>query len=264
MQWVNAADLHIDPTYQRSVSAAAVRGIVRRFDPDIFGVLTISMRSDGRLYVIDGQHRLRAIQEMGWSDQDVPCVVYSGLTSKDEARIFTETQRTRRKLSPQNVMKADLSWGNNAAMEIANTVEAAGFRLNLDTSSRANGQIAAIGSLRYIDTQFRDGLMKDVLGILAEAWGTEEGPRDAIIAGLAIFLSRYEGKTDRKRVVRILAGMNPERVITDGRLQAQLNGLQTRDGVGRQIWTMYNHKLHHKLPPWDSGPRRGRRPEDQA
>lgn len=262
MQWVLASDLQIDQSYQRvgpQISRAAINRIARSFDPDIFHVLKVSLRVDKNLYVIDGQHRLLAIREMGWNDQLLPCMVHQGLTIADEAHIFSESQRTQRRLSPQAILKADVIARKPDAMAIVEIVAESGFLINYESGERSGRHICSVAALRKIVTTHAAGneLLARTLAVIARSWGTELGPRSSVLLGLAEFLRRYGDRVDQNRLVRVLERLNPERMISDGRLQASLNGIKTEEGVGRHILTVYNKKVHvaNRMEGWESAGR---------
>ena len=80
-------DLHIDPTYQRSIDTAPSQTLIRRiavhWDWGLCQPLTVAKRDDGMLYVIDGQHRLAAAKARH-DIYDLPCVVVSSLSPGHE------------------------------------------------------------------------------------------------------------------------------------------------------------------------------------
>lgn len=65
-----------------------VQTIAEKFDPRLFGVLTVSKRSETEVIVIDGMVRWEALVRL--RAREAPCVVLSGLTPKREAEIRME------------------------------------------------------------------------------------------------------------------------------------------------------------------------------
>jgi hypothetical protein len=95
-EWIVANDIRVDTQYQRPINIAHVRKIANEFDERAFGVILVSERADGSVYVIDGQHRLAAVKSMGRGGSEIPCHVYRGLSVGDEALIFhMQTQRNQ-------------------------------------------------------------------------------------------------------------------------------------------------------------------------
>lgn len=63
---VPLADLNVDSNYARELDEAWVETIVSGWDPDLFRNPLVSRRSDGSLWVVDGQHRVEAAKRLGF------------------------------------------------------------------------------------------------------------------------------------------------------------------------------------------------------
>src|SRR3954469_22422078 len=85
---VPVAELNIDPEAQRRMSMAWVKSHVSMFDPDQLGYIVVNRRPNGKMYVIDGQHRVELIRTVGWGDQMVHAEFFDGLDQKREAALF--------------------------------------------------------------------------------------------------------------------------------------------------------------------------------
>jgi hypothetical protein len=76
LAYINKNILNVDSSYQRTLRDNTRLFIARNFSWAAFGVLSVANRSDGSLYVFDGQHRLAAAMERP-SITQVPCVVFN-------------------------------------------------------------------------------------------------------------------------------------------------------------------------------------------
>src|SRR5699024_4549653 len=72
--------------YQKKVRKRVVDEIVNNFNPAAVGVIHVSQREDGSLWIFDGQHRTEALSRLGF--EYVDCLVFSGLTPEQEASGF--------------------------------------------------------------------------------------------------------------------------------------------------------------------------------
>lgn len=104
----------IDYSYQR-VRTAHVNTIYDNWDNNECDPLIVSYR-DGRFYIIDGQHRYYAALQKGI--ENLPCIVRTGLTKEDEARIFVKTNTSRKQLTPFDTFKANIANGNESIPEV--------------------------------------------------------------------------------------------------------------------------------------------------
>jgi hypothetical protein len=255
LEWLIVKDLRIDPRYQRDLSPLYVRRIVREFDPDAFGVIIVSERSDRHAYIVDGQHRIAALKEMGWEDQLVPCLVYRDLSIENEAKAFYKPQSTRRAMTPANRFKARLMAGDPSAIEVKATVERAGYMMNYRTgSSPDTREIDAVHAIEYLYRVGGVDHLHDVLSIVRAAWGTDDFKiPGTFLTGLSGFLRRYENRYDRARVIHILRGVLPIRIEANSKQLMSVLGGTREDAVGRAILRLYNTRLQlRRLPEWDT------------
>lgn len=84
------AEVHVDvldrdDNYQRKPDEYHVAKIAAEWDDDSCAVILVSYR-DGKLYVIDGWHRVLAARRAG--KQTLAAQIYTGLTAQQEANIF--------------------------------------------------------------------------------------------------------------------------------------------------------------------------------
>lgn len=252
-EWIIAGKLKNDSEYQRKVEKIA-QTIAANFDPDLFGTLLVSERSDGTMYVMDGQQRLNAIRIMGWNDQFVPCLVYHGLSREDEAAILVDINRGRKPLTPQQIFKAELFRGNPESLAIANIVNAAGFVLNLDNGSLTNGQICGIGALEKVYRRSSGpGYLQRALDLIRAIWGAEQGPYAALIMALADFEHRYGGRYDKQRLIQVCHAITQRQLSNSAKERQHRDRLGEPEAIGREIVSLYNYRRgeDNRLEDWD-------------
>ena len=203
-QMVLASSLEVDHEYQRiRIRWAKVRQIASEFDPFLFDELAVNDRLDGHLAVMDGQHRLLALREMGYGDQNVPCRVYHGLPRELEARMFNR-QDDRISLTPQERLKGALAEGRPDALQIVAIVASNGFAINFTGGELDGGKISAVASLSRVYRAYKAGDLDVVLRLIRDAFGVDRGPRGAVIEGIARFNAKFRGDYDRARLVEVL------------------------------------------------------------
>jgi hypothetical protein len=132
LQFVAPDQLHIDPTYQRTLDTDASKTLIRRiaqyWDWALCLPLVIARRGDGQLYVIDGQHRLAAATLRG-DIAHMPAVVLAYPTIADEAANFVHINQQRRPLSKLDLFKAAVASGDSEATQIVDAVAQAGLSI---------------------------------------------------------------------------------------------------------------------------------------
>lgn len=246
LRFIPARNLQIDHRYQRHPNQTHVNRIARDFRPQIFGTIDVSQRSDGTYWIINGQHRVSAILKMGRADTPIPCIVHAGLTYESEAMMFHLMNAQTRPMTPQEKLKGAIEAGDPKAMGIRESVEHAGFSLNLERSERSLGRIPGVGALTRIARSYQPTHLDDTLGLIAATWGTETGPRHTVIDAVAVFLSYYRNHWDRKRFISQLRRVDMESVFRDGRDVSKVLGITSYMGVLYKIVEHYNRGLQMK------------------
>lgn len=130
LEWVALDQLMIDEAYQRSLenksSITLIRNIATAWDWGLCQPLAVSRREDGRLFVVDGQHRLAAARLRG-DLPHLPCVVSARSSAAEEAHTFVALNRNRRALNAVDVFKAALAAGDGDSREIMALINGAGL-----------------------------------------------------------------------------------------------------------------------------------------
>lgn len=232
--------LFIDADYQRPLTSF-VESVAGDFDPALVGTLVVSAREDGQYAVIDGQTRMEAMRRVA-SDEGAdtsgagvasngahgpgvaPCLVYTGLTREDEARLFADLQTKRRGMATYLRFRAALVAKDPEAVGIAEIVRAAGFELDVVETAHTVKAISALEKTYRRDPD----LLRRVLEIIMAAWPLEETEFRTggdMISGIALFLSREE-KVNDDRLMDKMAGVTPRM------LRHRANALQEGSGSG--------------------------------
>lgn len=132
LEWIPLDQLNIDEGYQRSIENETSRRLIKRiaisWDWDLCQPLSVSRRTDGDLYVVDGQHRLSAARLRG-DLPHLPCIISSRRSALDEAHTFVALNRNRRPLSAMDVFRAEFAAGDGDSREVMDLIESAGLSL---------------------------------------------------------------------------------------------------------------------------------------
>lgn len=249
--WLPAASLFVDPIFQRGLNPSWARKIATHFDPDRFDHIKVSTRSDGRLAILDGQHRFAAVELLGWMEQKVPCLVYEGLTIAEEAEIF-RSQGDRKPLTVNELHIAAVVAGRHDAVAIQAAIEASGYR-SMRTRSKVPDVIDCIGAAYRVAIDSDVAMLQRVLTFLATAWIPRDWqPRPVGLLGMRSFLSRYDELIDAERLTSILTTLSPKDLsyLAEGQRQIMKGAIGTNGA--RVLTQRYNKQLRtNKLPDWD-------------
>lgn len=248
LEWIGVNDLQVDD-YQRKISSQQVRDIIRNFNSDTFGIITVALRENGDLYVVDGQHRVTAIRlmQLEGDNQEVQCVVISGWTPVQEAKFFSESQRNRKSITPGQAHTAEVYARDEIAVTIERAVCEAGYRLSVKTGDDGGGHIKAVGALYRVAGTYGSSILAKTLLVCASTWGVDNAPLEPTINGIALFLRMYPDVDVRRLVVRLRIE-SEDALIAKGKSIGMSMGYKLQEAIAQEIFNRYNVKMStHKL-----------------
>lgn len=187
-QFVAVETLLVDDTYQRSIEGGSSQKLIvkiaENWDWRLCLPLLVSRR-DGRLYVIDGQHRLEAAKLRG-DIAHMPVVVFDFDDPKAEAELFVQANRSRRQMSKLDDFHAAVVAGDLKAVATDEVVTSAGLTVGriqawqywkpgevvfvtaIQRALHSQGKAVVEQALRIIARAF-DGLVLVGVGAIFEA-----------------------------------------------------------------------------------------------
>lgn len=216
--------------YQRHVSDKAVNRIVHGFNPAMFEPITVSMREDGTMWVIDGHHRAVAASRMG--RETVPARVIYGLDRTGEAELFRELAKSRLPLSKVDEHNAALSSKDPEAIAVQAVLDDRGFYLVSGNTSafREIGDdpfpIMAVGAVYWVYRLDHGETLGKVLDVVRGAWATvspADGLRQSMIRGLGIVLHTRKDEVDIDRLVTALGRTSPISIRANAQAEIAVN-----------------------------------------
>lgn len=202
LRWVPIAKMKVNPLAQREVNQARIDHLAVEFDPEQVGTPTVNER-DGSFYIIDGQHRIEAMRQMGWNDQQIQCWTYVGLSEEDEAERFLKLNDTLVVL-PFAKYRAAITAGRSRETEIDRVVRAQGLVVSAD---KIPGAIRAVGTVGRLFDRAGSVVLGRTLRIIRDAYG-DSGLEAPVIDGLGLLCQRYNGELDDVVAVTKLASAN--------------------------------------------------------
>ena len=215
-EWLIVTDLKVDHAYQRDITPGRVREIVENFDPDLLGTFMVSRRSNGTQFLLDGQTRQAALIDMNWGDQRVPCLVYSGLSKTDEARIFVGANVTRTKPGAVAIFKGRLAAGDEFTREVHETCMKHGYMQEIKHTNLKHGAIMSPAAVVAIATRGGMDILDRTLAVTSSAWPGQH-VNAPMLKALAIFLTQYGPALQMERLVTVLARTTPDVMVSRAR-----------------------------------------------
>lgn len=242
-----AGALRSDLPYQRNCSKYFVKRLVKEFDKNCLRVCRVSEREDpntGQLsyYVFDGQHSVEAVKAISGSEEcPIYCMIYSGLSYSDEARLFYLQKRLERALVNYDILNAKVESGDTESIEILKVVGAYGFELG---SKVADNVISATKNIEKIYYGMGPEILGRVLMLISDTWcGRKEYLKGSFITALAKIVNIYADELDDERF------MDKFNTVSMRELLLEAKSFSDRGtNWARAIVSIYNKNNRRKLP----------------
>ena len=247
--------LHADPVLQRTTETPKgrenIENIKRDFNPIKFDPITVNIRENMELSVVDGQHRVVAMRELGRGHQVFPAMVSFGQTLSEEAnRFWTQDDNTKPVTLIEKFRTKQSDVTQHQARSIAAVLSEYGYEVK---SSSAPGTLRCIASIEAVYGNHGEGLLRAVLVVLSEAWGSDVGRVDnRLFRGLARFITHYGHAVDPNRLTRTLRRSSARQVQETAAGMATGVGTDHMTSTVNAIRTLYDFRQSpaHRLPPF--------------
>ena len=230
--------------YQRSVSMQKVKLMAKNFDKNLLGTITVSNRG-GRLYVIDGQHRVVLARIAGLNE--LMALVYEGLAYEEEAEYFNKLNGANGeqiRLVRVDIFNANVEAKEEISVKIKNIVESLGLKIS---KTSANNTIVAINSVLKVYKKYGEYGLTQTLNILKDTWNGESMSfHNIMLTGTAEFLNIYNKDVNFSEEVFIkqLSKIPPVKAVREAKNDTTTNSTNVK--VMNTLIRYYNLGLRTK------------------
>lgn len=218
--------------------------IAGNFDPDKFGVLTVTQADEnGMHHIVDGVHRSTAVDIMWGGEEKVPCQV---LPTKDPVRaaeIFLGLQ-TRRQVTSMDNFRVSVQAGNPDSININKVIRSLGYRVG--SGGKVEGAISAVSALRKIYFKYGPEVLKDALSIIQATWGMKStSVNGTIIVGYGLLVGNHYKALNYARVKDVMHKKfaNPELLLQLIKGVKELKGGSSTELLYQTLVEHYNRGL---------------------
>ncbi len=176
------------PDAQQPFVAKHGDGIAEDWSWELLGTIIVcGPFKNGKFHIIDGQHRVYAVQKLFGPKETVPCHVYATLDKTHAAWVFRKINVGRRKPKLIDIFKTAVTANSEPEVTIARVVRAIGFNVG-------PGGITGVSALAMVHKLGGDKLLSRMLLAIKDTWGVDEAKRaDAtIIRIFAGFIHAYK------------------------------------------------------------------------
>ena len=256
---VPIGDLHVDPEAQRPLAPAWVKARVPLFDVDQLGYIVVNKRANGKLYLVDGQHRVELMRAVGWADQTVHAEVFEGLSQAEEAALFN-ARNDRKAVTLYNRFRVSVTAGDHDAKEIDRIVREHGLVVS---DQLRDGHICAVEALQRV--YYGSGIasakegptaLGKALDVLIQSWGKQASSVNGkVVQALGMVFLRYDGAIHEKELIKKLAPVpgGAPGLLSRGKALQELRGRPLHHCIASIVTDLYNKgRKTGKLDAWES------------
>jgi len=256
---IPVGDIKVDLAVQRAIVPSRLRKLSRFFDPILLGELLVSRREDGNLYILDGQHRLRAASN-GAGVAAVNCEVFTGLSRADEARLFMG-RNDRAGIASLDRDRNLATSGDQDTLNVQMAAQGAGFVFIANKAEDSTYRDRAAGIQIMRDAERRKHVESSgtahlgrVFQLYARIWGNQDAPESSVLKALSKILLTKGADVDEDRLYERLRGLPPQQLDQSARdlreQVSQARGISLVRACIERIADQYNRGL-----PTDSAKR---------
>lgn len=123
LDWLHVNDIVVDYRYQRTTESRRSKDNINRIKKNFrwaaFSPITVTDIEKGQFAVIDGQHRLQAVKELGDIDE-VPCWIIPHAELKEQATDFLDINCNKVAVNSYSIYKAQVASGDKHAIAVDN------------------------------------------------------------------------------------------------------------------------------------------------
>lgn len=189
VELLRVGDLQVDPAYQRELNERRIRKYKVDFKPIQLGIIEVSRRDDGTMFVVDGQHRVALVKQLFGPNAQLPAQVYEGWSLQQEAERFGYVNKERVQVTPLAAYKADRAKGAEDVRIIDRTLSAVHVRVS---EQAGDGTVQCVTELRSAVARYGENGLWNGVHLIHAVWGpVRDAYRTSIVASACWVLHTY-------------------------------------------------------------------------
>jgi hypothetical protein len=245
-QLVQIGQLILQQPYNREINENRCRQIAKdeNFKPELVKPIDVSLREDGKMYIIDGRHRVTSLTLRGI--ETVDATIHIGLTYKEEAMMFVELNDKSKHVTAAQKFKGLLEAEDLDALDIVNILSEYDFYLSFDEKviPLENDNFGKIQSVKTIQVLY-DRLERDmfirILDVISKTWGGHyHSLKRNILIGVALFIKEYGYEVSDKDIIAKWKNIPAIEIIRDARSNHRMTDNNSFRPYAKELLRIYN------------------------
>ena len=206
-------------TAQRPFSKAHGDTLAAHLDLEKVGYPVINL-ANGVPWILDGQHRIYALRQNGFGNEELECEVYEHLSEREMADRFLG-RNSMKAVKAFDRFQVAVTAGHAREAAIHRLVDEAGLKIS---SSGESGYIRAVTALIHVYEQHGATGLSQTLRTIRDAYdGDPAAFAQPVIEGVGLVYGRYNSRTDEAALIAAL-----------GRMKQGVHGLFRRAQLHRE------------------------------
>ena len=219
---VKLSAILVDPLYQRELNQSKVEKILKHWNYDLVNAPKLSLRADGKVYVINGQHTVAALKIHEGEDAPILCKVYRGLSWEEEKDLFIQQNGITSDPTTFEKLRAEFNGGNVEVRDMVEAAAEAGVQVTFKTKGDAFARCKAHSALMSMYKTLPRADYVNALQLITAAWkGQTESYQAGFIKGMTNIFKKYKGQFRYADMVKALEKNTPSFYIREAK---DLNG----------------------------------------
>jgi hypothetical protein len=230
---------------QRLCDEKRVDKIAADFDPDLFGVVSISEQTfDGVHHVIDGQHRVAVMNKVFGENERVPCYAFDCPDSERAAQLFDKLNSTQKKPQPIDMFRVRVTGGEETEVAVNRIITNLGYKVG---HNRRDGTISAVQALVYVYKAHGPSILRSALSLIKATWGKDpDAVAGPVIRGCAMLLTEHPDLSMERMVDRVGKKYTPGRLVGAARMRRDADVCSTETAIMNILVDAYDFGLSSK------------------
>lgn len=178
LDWLNVNDIVVDYRYQRTTESRRSKDNIKRIKKNFrwaaFTPLTVTDIEKGQFAVIDGQHRLQAVKELGDIDE-VPCWIIPHAELEQQAADFLDINRNKVAVTPYSMFKAQIASGDKHAIAVNNFLKKQSIEVPANGYCAQPNHTLAIACIKIHLQKHNDVYLAESIACIRKAYPDKTG-----------------------------------------------------------------------------------------
>jgi len=254
---VSLDEIEIDPIVQRKegIDQRRVDRMAASFDPRALGTVVLSVRSNGRMVVLDGMHRCAAARLAGYRPF-VNVEVFEGLTIPQEAQMFLLLNATK---SPSAISKflAGVVTEGAEVVEMNDIIQSHGWTVSNQVGPGFLSAVDAVGRIyasgnKTVSTGRHPEILDRTIEIVTAAWEHDQGAvQQHVLLAVAQLIGRFGPSLDTAKLVTEMQATRPGVLVGRAKVLRDAQGGTVPAALAKILAGMHNKKRRtNLLPEW--------------